>query len=111
MDRLQGRYVDDVREHVTDSLDTWIEWADNEGDIDKDDIATASSIAHDLCAGHMLEKEQAKWLKAWINDQVSTAVANKGVDRVGALEIDELSIWADAWGLYCKPGTYSVSIY
>lgn len=109
IERVMGRAIEDVREFVTDQLDNYIEmWKQYE----EDDIPMATSIAHDISANQMLEKEQAKWLKQFLdkdmNDKIESLIRDKqGLDLS---DIDELSIYADAWGLYCRPGTYSIDI-
>lgn len=107
IERVMGRAIEDVREFVMDKLDNHIEmWKRYE----EDDIPMAVSIAHDISAKEMLTKEQAKWLKQFLdedmNDKIESLIqAKQGLDLS---DIDELSIYADAWGLYCRPGTYSI---
>lgn len=110
IERVSGRAIEDVREFVTDKLDDHITGAKMHNDMDA--VSIAVSIAHDISAELMLTKDQAKWLKIFLdrdmNDKLESLSRGRG--GISLSDIDELSIYADAWGLYCRPGAYSVDI-
>lgn len=110
IERVMGRAIEDVREWTTDKLDDYI--AECVADNDMEQVPLVTSIAHDISAKEMLTKEQAKWLKRYLDKDMNNKLEelSRGRGGISLSDIDELSIYADAWGLYCRPGTYSIDI-
>ena len=75
----------------------------------EEQVSTARIVLKSIRNEVMLNKEDAKWLEEFIDNELEYRIENEYKhSRNLALFIDELSIYSDAWGLYCRPGTYSI---
>lgn len=102
MEAVSSRYTADVKEWVLGKLKEAIEA--QELPFEDTDIP---AIHSDIKNNKMLYKEQAKWLEEYLETECRSKVDNlQFLSGSTILAIDELSIYADAWGMYCRPGTY-----
>ena len=109
MEKISGRYVEDVQRFTVDLIETWLE--ENQLGDDKQTTEGASAIIDAINWGNMLNREQAMWLKELLQTSVTSKVQETTIHGLrnqflDLSTLDDLSIYADAWGLYCKPGTY-----
>jgi hypothetical protein len=75
-------------------------------DVDEDFV---SQLYGDIDHGKMLYKEQAKWLEKYLDDEYRFLAEHTYIEGSSyILHIDSLSIYADAWAMYCRPGTYMI---
>jgi len=110
MDRLKGRYREDVSSWVEEQIGFHI--ADNNLELQEEDTPSlAHSTLDKVVRGVMLEKEEAKWLENLLSETLEKEIENRSSKSnrpLNLMEVDAWSIHADAWGIYCRPGTYRV---
>lgn len=97
----------EVKEFVLGRITQWLHQLDSLED-------AGECVALDHLYGHiennmMLYKEEAKALERRLEDEckfLHDHTYNENSSYI--LHIDSLSIYADAWALYCRPGTYMI---
>lgn len=103
---IAGRDVSDVRYFVMARLMNFIQ--ENRHDEDMGEEVTKARVVRSAIRSKvMLHKNDAKWLEEFLHNELSYRVVEEGGHQSNLmLWIDDLSIYSDAWGLYCRPGTY-----
>jgi len=109
MARLEGRFMEDVKDFVVDTIDRWLY---NNSDDAEETIATAKSTLEKVEEGRMLYKDEAKWLDSMLSGHLHQGILQYAEYRTSDQSIrlvDTWGIYSDAWYLYCRPGTYTIS--
>jgi hypothetical protein len=105
---VPGRDRDDVKEWVLGRIQNKLEGLDivEEAGVYRHLEMIQGHIEHDI----MLHKEEAKTLESILESELRYEVENLAHQLPSSiiLKVDELSIYSDAWGLYCRPGTYKI---
>lgn len=74
---------------------------------DKEDRIIQISVVHSLIRKVMLTKTQAKWVDNVLNTYLERDISRFVPGSGNAITtIDDWSIYADAWYMYCRPGAY-----
>ena len=102
------RDVQEVRMFVLEVLRDYIQ--DNmEDETFTEDVSTARMVLKSIRNKVMLNKSDANWLNELIEGRLRAEIHYALEHKNSlALAVDELSIYSDIWGLYCRPGTYSI---
>lgn len=102
-----GRDPQEVKDFILERMDEWYH----------SDIYEAISgievrlteIEEAIKSNTMLTKPQAKLLEALISRELEQRMDNwRAESSAPYLAVDTFSIYTDAWGIYCRPGTYSI---
>lgn len=102
-----GRTREEVQEWVVDSINRWYD-SDILEEISDIHVQLAD-LQNDIADGKMLYKEQASLLHKLLELELEEKLDNPpSVHSSKILWVDELSIYADVWARYCRPGTYMI---
>jgi len=110
MEGVARRSVEDVQEWILEHIREWISDYDTTGELDSDTRSKLDTIYAKIEDNQMLSKSEAKILHDNLLGDLRWVLANEhhDINRITLSDIDSLSIYADAWGLYCRPGTYHI---
>lgn len=103
-----GRSREEVQEFVVSRVEKWLCDMIEQGEgIEEQQVLW--DLRDDMNNNKMLLKPQAMLLDERLEEEcrIQTEVALCKSGRL-VLAIDELSIYADAWAQYCRPGTYMI---
>lgn len=100
----------EVKDFVHSKLMEYImERRHNEDTEVQEAVATARKARGAIRHDKMLDKDSAKWLEEFLNNDLKDKwVGYSHYNGNLMLVVDDLSIYADAWAIYCRPGTYSI---
>jgi hypothetical protein len=109
MTTLSARDNETVKEFVLEQVQDYLN-AMILNDPNNEEQDTVSGIYGSIEQGHMLDKEEAKYLQDTIllpamEGGIASLARYEGWDVFSRLE--DLSIYVDAYYLYCRPGTYT----
>jgi hypothetical protein len=103
-----GRDKDEVKEWVLERIQNKLDGLDilEDAGVYRHLEMIQGHIEHDI----MLHKEEAKTLESILESELRYEVEQMAHREPSSiiLKVDELSIYPDAWGLYCRPGTYQI---
>lgn len=102
------REVQEVRHWVMSKLMECIQEDRHTDDTEiQEAVALARHIRSNIRNEVMLTKNMAKWLEEFLNNDLKDKwIGFSHYKGNLLLVVDDLSIYADAWALYCRPGTY-----
>jgi hypothetical protein len=104
---MAERSREEVQEFVLERIGQWS--ADMIEESNTEEHETLTSTYSDIERGKMLYKHQAKWLERKLEDECRfLAEHSLNSNSSFILQVDSLSIYADAWAIYCRPGTYMI---
>lgn len=110
---IVGRSTDEVKEWILERIKLWLE--------DIDMLEEASDYTQlDMIAGYienniMLYQTEAYELERRLQADLQTSLrrttrSGMHMERINISCVDVLSIYADAWGMYCRPGSYKLKL-
>jgi hypothetical protein len=107
-----GRSKDEVEYWMVPKLMAFIQ-ENRRDEFMEDSVALARSVRHSIRRSEMLCKNEAKWLEDWLEESLTDEIAGitgegEYIAELNILKIDSLSIYADAWAIWCRPGSYTV---
>ena len=108
MEKLRGRDIEEVQEFVLELLDQWVGISIDDDTLE-DGIRTAGLIQ--TCIRHdvMINKHAAKWLEDLLSEDLRKKLDHWQYEsRNPMLAVGVLSIYSDAWAMYCRPGAYTI---
>lgn len=104
---MAERSREEVQEFVLGRIEEWLSTQDRLDIADNYD--KIEQIERDIDHNKMLYKHQAKLLETLLEDEykfLAQHTYREGSSYI--LHMDSLSIYADAWAIYCRPGTYMI---
>ena len=107
---LFARDIEVVKDFVLGRLEDIIDGM-AETTMDKYDAEvfyTLMDVKENIELGTMLTKDMATQLNETLEMDMQTAILNRYPENLNISAIDELSIYSDAWYIYCRPGTYQI---
>ena len=107
---IAGRSEEEVKQFVLERLSQWIKTSVEDVDVTDDmEFTILSQIYDNIVCDKMLSKPQAKYLESKLEDDLQEHIDVLATGCRGSIiiEIDALSIYPDAWAMYCRPGAYA----
>lgn len=109
---LFARDIEDVKEFVLELIDKALV---EDKEVVPEDIEMMNNISEYIKSGEMLYKEMARYLNDLLQVNLTRELNEKSsygeiIEDVSIHHIDVLSIYSDAWAIYCRPGTYRIRL-